>query len=373
MRVIVSGGGTGGHIYPALTLIRTIQKHISDAEFLYVGTNAGLESDIIPKEGLPFTAIDIQGFKRSLSPANLFRAGRAIAGVVKAMGIVKDFRPDVAIGTGGYVCGPILLAASLMGIPALIQEQNVVPGITNKILSKFVKKIAIGTKEAARLFPKDKVVFTGNPIRFEVMSAFREDGLKEFGLDPQKKTVLISGGSRGAQSINKAMTGVIRHYAGSSKVQILHVTGKSGYEEVLAAIGAAGINLGEATNIVVKPYLYNMPQAMAAADLAVFRAGAIGIAELTARGIPSILVPYPHAAENHQEFNARAIADKGAARMILDKDLTSERLLSTMAELLSEDAKLEKMRRASKMLGRPQAAEEIASMIIELAKGKEKA
>ena len=369
MRIIVSGGGTGGHIYPALTIVRAIQKKIPDAEFLYVGTKDGLEADIVPKEGLAFETVNIQGFKRSLTPENLVRGAQAFGGVVKAMSIVRRFKPDVAVGTGGYVCGPILLASSLMGIPTLIQEQNVMPGVTNRLLSRFVSCIAMGTKEAAEHFPKGKRVFTGNPIREEVMKARSEDGKKMFGLDPKAKTVLVSGGSRGARSINRAMIGVLAHYAGRSGVQILHVTGKVGYDETLENLREAGVDLSAAGNLFIEPYLYNMPQALACADVAVFRAGAIGIAELTARGVPSVLVPYPFAAANHQEMNARAIASAGAARMILDRELTAERLLSVLAELLSEDAKLKRMAKAAKKLGRPKAADEIASRVIRLAKG----
>ena len=370
MRIIVSGGGTGGHIYPALTIVRAIQKKIPDAEFLYVGTKDGLEADIVPKEGLAFETVNIQGFKRSLTPENLVRGAQAFGGVVKAMGIVRRFRPDVAVGTGGYVCGPILLASSLMGIPTLIQEQNVMPGVTNRLLARFVSCIAMGTKEAAEHFPKGKRVFTGNPIREEVMRARSEDGKEMFGLDPKAKTVLVSGGSRGARSINRAMVGVLAHYAGRDGVQILHVTGKAGYDETMQSLKETGVDLDAAGNLFVEPYLYNMPQALACADVAVFRAGAIGIAELTARGVPSILVPYPFAAANHQEMNARAIATAGAARMILDRELTAERLLSVLAELLSEDAKLKRMAKAAKKLGRPKAADEIASRVIRLARGK---
>ncbi len=370
MRIIVSGGGTGGHIYPALTIVRAIQKKIPDAEFLYVGTKDGLEADIVPKEGIPFETVNIQGFKRSLTPENLVRGAQAFGGVVKAMGIVRRFRPDVAVGTGGYVCGPILLASSLLGIPTLIQEQNVMPGVTNRLLARFVSCIAMGTKEAAAHFPKGKRVFTGNPIREDVMRARSEDGKKMFGLDPKAKTVLVSGGSRGARSINRAMVGVLSHYACRDGVQILHVTGKAGYDETMERLKEAGVDLEAAGNLFVEPYLYNMPQALACADVAVFRAGAIGIAELTARGVPSILVPYPFAAANHQEMNARAVATAGAARMILDRELTAERLLSVLAELLSEDAKLKRMAKAAKKLGRPKAADEIASRVIRLARGK---
>ena len=372
MKIIVSGGGTGGHIYPAVTLIRTIQQKVKDLEVLYVGTRAGLEADIIPKEGFPFATVDIRGFERHLTLVNFKRAGKAMCGVVKAARIVKKFRPDAVIGTGGYVCGPILMAASLLHVPTLIQEQNVIPGITNKILAKFVTKIAAGSREAAVHFPADKVTFTGNPIRSEVLSARREAGYEAFGFDPGKRTVLVSGGSRGARSINRAMVGVLKYYAGNPEVQILHVTGKTEYEDIRQRIAAAGIDLSAAKNLLVKPYLYNMPQAMAMADLAVFRAGATGIAELTARGIPAILVPYPYAAENHQEFNARELENAGAARMILNRELSAERLLSVMAELLSEPEKLAAMSAASRELGRPQAADTIAEMILAMAQNKER-
>ncbi|WP_432647949.1 UDP-N-acetylglucosamine--N-acetylmuramyl-(pentapeptide) pyrophosphoryl-undecaprenol N-acetylglucosamine transferase, partial [Mitsuokella sp.] len=282
---------------------------------------------------------------------------------------VHKFQPDVVIGTGGYVCGPILLAASLMHIPTLIQEQNVVPGITNKILSKFVTKIAAGTEEAMKHFPADKVVFTGNPIRSEVLSAQREDGAAAFGFDPKKKTVLVSGGSRGARAINQAMIGVLKHAADYPEVQFLHVTGKRGYQNVLEALAKEGVELSKCPHLLVKPYLYNMPQAMAMADLAIFRAGATGLAELTARGIPSILIPYPYAAENHQEHNAKALQDAGAARMILDRDLTAESLNAVLAELLSEPDKLQAMAKASRKMGRPQAASDIADIVLEIAKG----
>lgn len=372
MRIIVSGGGTGGHIYPAITILRTLQKKIKDMEVLYVGTSAGLEADIVPREGINFKTIELQGFKRSLSIDNIFRAGKAIAGVFKARSIVKEFKPDVVIGTGGYVCGPILMAAALMGIPVLVQEQNVFPGVTNKILSKFAKCIATGSYEAVKYFPEGKTVFTGNPIRSDVMEAKADEGYKTFGLDPDKKTILVSGGSRGARSINIAMTDVLKAYADSEDVQILHVTGKGEYEDTLKRINEAGIDLEKSTHLQVKPYLYNMPQAMAVADLAVFRAGATGLAELTARGIPAILIPYPYAAENHQEYNARAVEKADAARVILNKDLADNTiLLDTINELIGNERKLRKMAAASKMLGRPQAADDIADIIIKLAENKQ--
>ena len=366
MRIIVSGGGTGGHIYPAITIINTIREKCPEAEFLYVGTPHGLEADIVPKEGLPFATVDLQGFERRLTPRNLLRAGRAMAAVAKAAKIVRDFRPDVVIGTGGYVCGPILMAASLKHIPTMVQEQNVLPGITNKLLSRFVSRIAVGSEAALPYFPAEKTVYTGNPIRRAVMEANREEGARAFGFDPAKKTVLISGGSRGARAINRAMIGVLVKAAENPQVQMLHATGAKEYDDVISRLKEAGLSeLPE--HIKVVPYLYNMPQAQALADLAVFRAGATGLSELTARGIPSILVPYPYAAENHQEFNARALEKEGAARVILNKDLTAGTLGAALEELLADEEGLKAMSEASRKLGKPEAADEIAEMVLTLA------
>ena len=367
----MSGGGTGGHIYPALTLIRTIKERMPEAEFLYVGTEQGLESDIIPKEGIEFEALELSGgFERHFTLENIKRAARAIIGVKKAAEIIKRYKPDVVVGTGGYVCGPILLAASLEKVPTLIQEQNVVAGITNKILSKFVNKIAVGSERALKYFPREKTIYTGNPIRREVLKARREEGLAYFKFEEKKPVVLISGGSRGARSINKAMIKILMEEAAEPKVQYLHVTGKGEYESVISELRGSGLELEELRHIRVEPYVYNMPQALAMADLVVYRAGATGIAELTARGVPAILIPYPYAAENHQEYNARELEEAGAARMILNKELTAERLGKTIKELLSKPEELREMSEASVKLGRPQAAEEISMQIIQLGSGR---
>ncbi|MBR2518168.1 MAG: undecaprenyldiphospho-muramoylpentapeptide beta-N-acetylglucosaminyltransferase [Selenomonadaceae bacterium] len=363
MRLIVSGGGTGGHIYPALTLIDAIKTKRPDAEFLYVGTKKGLEADIVPKAGINFTALNLEGgLERRFTLANISRAANAIWSIKHASDIVHDFKPNVVVGTGGYVCGPILLAASLMKVPTLIQEQNAVAGVTNKILSKFVTKIAVGTHDALKNFPAEKTVYTGNPIRSEVLAAKKSDGLKEFGFTADKPIVLISGGSRGARSINNAMIEVLKSAAQKNSAQFLHVTGKGEFDAVTEKL----TDVLDAPNIKVVPYLYNMPRAMAMADLAIFRAGATGLAELTARGVPSILIPYPFAAENHQEFNARALVEAGAARMILNKDLTAEILSAKIDELLTAPETLKKMSEASLSLGKPHAADEIAELILEL-------
>ena len=367
MRIIMVGGGTGGHIYPAITIARALQSEVKNCEVLFVGTKHGLEADIIPKEGFDFATIDICGFERKLSWNNVKTLGKIVGSLWQSWKIIRSFKPDLLIGTGGYTCGPVLLAGALMGIPALIQEQNVIPGITNKILAKFVNRVAVGYPEAASAFDDEKkVVVTGNPIRDNVVSITKNEGLEAFGLDPAKLTVLVSGGSRGARSINRAMEFVCRQIVERNDVQILHVTGQSEYNDVVGKYKQSNICGDSAGNIIVKPYLYNMPLALAAADIVVFRAGAVGLAEITARGIPSILIPYPYAAENHQEYNARVLEKAGAAVTIRDFELTGPVLYAAIVDLLDNRERLARMAAASKRLGRPQAARDIVRAALQL-------
>lgn len=368
MRIIMSGGGTGGHIYPAITIVRAIQKYIPSCEVLFIGTQQGLEADIIPQEGFEIRMIDVRGFERRLSLKNIQTIFKTIGSVWKSREIIRNFKPDIVIGTGGYVCGPVLLAASMMNIPTMIQEQNVIPGVTNKILSRFVDKIAVGYEEALTYFPyQEKGFVSGNPIRPEILSATREEGIIALGLDPAKRTILISGGSRGARSINQAMIEVYQQFAGREDIQLLHVTGQSEYNGIVGKLQECCIDTIKAGNIIITPYLYNMPLALAAADLAIFRAGAVGLAELTARGIPAILVPYPYAAENHQEFNARVMEQKGAAVVIRDAELTGNRLTNVISDLINSPKKLNEMAAASKKIGCPEAAETIAKIALAMA------
>jgi UDP-N-acetylglucosamine--N-acetylmuramyl-(pentapeptide) pyrophosphoryl-undecaprenol N-acetylglucosamine transferase len=373
MRVIISGGGTGGHIYPALAIANELERLVPGTQILFVGTEEGLEADIVPKEGYPFTTVSVAGLERRLSWQNVLTLGRTISGLWQSRAIIHEFQPDIVIGTGGYVCGPVLLMASLLRIPTLVQEQNAIPGVTNKILGRFVDKIAVGYGEASRYFAAaKKVVVTGNPIRSNVMGITRDEGEQELGLASGKITILVSGGSRGAQTINKAMIAVSKALAGRADIQVLHVTGKSDYNNIVGLYSQTGIEPEKSGNIIIRPYLYNMPHALAAADLAIFRAGAIGLAELTARGVPAILVPYPYAAENHQEHNARVLEKNGAAVIIRDAELTSELLLSVIESLLSDPQKRLAMAQASKRMGRPDAAVRIAEMAIVQARTKPK-
>ena len=335
MKIIVSGGGTGGHIYPALTIADTIKKLYPDAEIRFVGTTHGLEKDLVPRAGYPIDFIDVQGFKRSLSADTFRSVYKLFTGLGDAKKLLDTHKPDLVIGTGGYVCGPIVFLAAMKGIPACVQEQNALPGVTNKILSYFVKTIFLGYKEADKYF----------------------------------KGKAITGGSLGAASLNKAAFQLEKELSGRDDVQVLHATGKNHYEAYKKQIEEAG---GFQSNIRVSPYLYDMPMALAAADLAVFRAGAIGLAELTARGIPSILVPFPYATANHQEFNARALEAAGAALVILDRELNGDILQEKVERLLQHDEELRQMRLAAGRAGRPEAAVDIAKQAVALINTKKR-
>ena len=367
MNIMISGGGTGGHIYPALTIYKTLETMV-DANFLYVGTERGLESRIVPKEGIPFTTLPVQGLQRKLSLDTLVTAGKTLSSLWKANQLISDFKPDIVIGTGGYVCGPLLLAAALRGIPTLIQEQNVVPGITNKILSRFVDVVAVGYEEAAPHFPRaKKVIYTGNPVRPSVVTANREEARAYFGLQDDQTTILVAGGSRGARSINTAMQAVHEHYKGREDIKIIHATGTDEYRRVCEGLGIPEEDVYSPTSHIV-PYLDNMDMAMAASDMAIFRSGAIGLAELAVRGIPSILIPYPYAAADHQTFNAKAFVDAGASTMIVDKELDGTRLLQAVDAMLADWGCRERMAQATLQLGKPEAAIEIAKLALSIKK-----
>ena len=367
MNIMISGGGTGGHIYPALTIYKTLETMV-DANFLYIGTERGLESRIVPKEGIPFTTLPVQGLQRKLSLDTLVTAGKTLSSLWKANQLISDFKPDIVIGTGGYVCGPLLLAAALRGIPTLIQEQNVVPGITNKILSRFVDVVAVGYEEATPHFPSaKKVIYTGNPVRPSVVTANREEARVYFGLQDDQTAILVAGGSRGARSINTAMQAVHEHYKGREDIKIIHATGTDEYRRVCEGLGIQEGDVYSSTSHIV-PYLDNMDTAMAASDMAIFRSGAIGLAELAVRGIPSILIPYPYAAADHQTFNAKAFVDAGASTMIVDKELNGTRLLQAVDAMLADQRCRDRMAQATLQLGKPEAAIEIAKLAISIKK-----
>lgn len=365
-RVILSGGGTGGHIYPAITIAREIEE-LEKADILFVGTPNGMESTIIPKEGFAFRSLEASGLKRELTFENVKTIIRTMGSLWKARKILKDFRPDVVIGTGGYVCGPILLAAALSHIPTMVQEQNVIPGITNKILSRFVDKVALGYEAAKDRFPRpEKCIFTGNPVRKDVLSYQRHEARERLGINSDAFMILVTGGSRGARSINRAMIGVHKYFADIDNVCLYHVTGELDYERVKNALGNVhGDKYGKGSRIIT--YEYHMPMVLAAADLIICRAGAVSLAEIAAQKLPSILIPYPYAAEDHQTYNAEAFVNAGAAKMIIDKYISDKELIQDIEDLRGDPFVLESMAKAVEKLRKIDAGKEIAKMAIKLA------
>ena len=367
MKVIVTGGGTGGHIYPALAIAQGLQERKKDCQILYVGTHAGMEARLVPGAGFSFQGVSGQGLPRRLGLETVKTVGKSFKALWETKEILRKFKPDLVVGTGGYVSGPVVLTAALFGIPTLLHEQNALPGITNKILARFVKKVMVTFPDSIAHFGlSGKIVLVGLPVRPEIGKVSRGEGAKHFGLNPDKPTLLVTGGSRGARSLNQAMVSVLKHLEQRPEVQVIWATGKETYYETVKMLKDRGLRW-QRPEWRVMEYLRDMPQAYAAADLCVSRAGAASLAELMVAGKPSILVPYPYAAENHQEYNAKALVQAGAASLILDRELNGERLWQEVAALLGEPQKLKIMAEEAKKLAQPEALAKIVDLCLETA------
>lgn len=362
MRVIVTGGGTGGHIYPALAIAKGLLARDAQTKILYVGIRDGMEARLVPEAGLAFEGISGKGLPRSLSLDTIKVMGTSVKALWETKKILREFHPDLVVGTGGYVSGPVVLTAALFNIPTLLHEQNAMPGITNRILARFVRHIMLTFPESMERFGvKKKLELVGLPVRPEIGQVTRQDGAKKFGLSPDRLTMLVTGGSRGARSLNKAMTEVLEKLAPRRDVQVIWATGKATYEETMQLLKEKGVNWQRPEWRVLE-YLKDMPEALACSDLYIGRAGAASLAELMVAGIPSILVPYPYAAENHQEHNAQAIVHAGAAKLILDSELDGARLWKELDHLISQEGLLSTMRNASKSLAQPEALNKIIDL-----------
>ncbi|MBA4494246.1 undecaprenyldiphospho-muramoylpentapeptide beta-N-acetylglucosaminyltransferase [Paenactinomyces guangxiensis] len=362
---MLSGGGTGGHIYPALAIARAVKKRYPDVEIAYIGTEKGLESKIVPKEGnIQFYTVEIQGFRRSLSWENVNTIRKFLRAVRKSKQYIDEFKPDVVVGTGGYVSGPAVYAAHQMGIPTLIHEQNVVLGLTTKFLSRFVDVVAISLEESQKYLSRaHRILFTGNPRATEVVQANAAAGRKSLGItDPHRPIILIFGGSRGAKAINEAVLQMIPRMKELPQVQFVYVTGEVHYEEIRAKIPH-----DDCPNLDVLSFIYNMPDVLAATYLVVGRAGASTLAELTSLGLPSILIPSPYVTNNHQEANARWLEEQGASKMLLESECNGESLWEELKKIIENTEVHHAMSEAARRLGRPQAAEVLVDELEKIA------
>jgi len=363
MRVIIAGGGTGGHIFPGLAIAEEFKNRNERTEVIFVGTEYGIEARVIPREGYTIKFLRAEG----IVGVSVLKKIRAIIkmflSVIDSYRIIRTVRPDIVIGVGGYASGAIVFISSLMSIPTMILEQNSIPGLTNKILGKFVNAICTTYQESISFFPKAKTFLTGNPIRIHILKGDTDSGYKLFSLDRDLFTVFIFGGSSGARSINVTVIDALNYlYDLKDKIQFLHQTGISDYEktrELYRKYGFKG---------TITPFIYQMGEAYAVADLVISRAGATTLAELTALGKPALLIPYPYAAGHHQEMNARKLFEMGAARMILNSKLKGESLAQNIKELYMHETLRAEMQRNSRALGRPDAGAKAVDIAMSLIK-----
>jgi UDP-N-acetylglucosamine--N-acetylmuramyl-(pentapeptide) pyrophosphoryl-undecaprenol N-acetylglucosamine transferase len=361
-RVLISGGGTGGHIFPAIAIANEIKRRNPDAEILFVGAKGKMEMEKVPAAGYQIVGLTIAGLQRKLTASNLLLPFKLASSMLKARSVVRSFKPQVVIGVGGYASGPTLKAATMLRVPALIQEQNSFPGKTNKLLAKHVKSICTAYEGLERFFPKDKILLTGNPVRSEMVdiTGKREEAIAYYKLDPNKPVLVIIGGSLGARTLNES---VMQSYETlrNSGIQVLWQCGKLYIEDLRSRLEGK-----EADNIKLTMFIDRMDLAYALADVIISRAGAISVSELCIVGKPVILVPSPNVAEDHQTKNAMALVDKGAALLVKDQ-VAREELVPSALDLLSKEEEKRNLSQAIVSLAKPDATERIVDEIERIA------
>jgi UDP-N-acetylglucosamine--N-acetylmuramyl-(pentapeptide) pyrophosphoryl-undecaprenol N-acetylglucosamine transferase len=329
-------------------------------DLLYVGTAEGPEAAIVPRSGLPFRTVPSRKLSRKPTPGALLALGISAWGVLRAVGLLRSWKPDVVLGTGGYASAGIMFAAAVLRIPTVVHEANVAPGRVNRLLARLCSRIALTYDSSRRFFPAEKVVLTGLPVRPELQHADPTAALRAYGLDPNRPTLVISGGSGGAQSLNRAVLAALPELAARS-IQVVHQTGKSHYEEIVREAGTLPPGYHPLA------YVDDMPALLAAATLIVCRGGSSTLAEITALGLPAIVVPYPYAVADHQTFNAKALQEAGAAVLVPDGELDGPRLLQEVTGILDDPERLAQMRKSSRAQGQPDAARRVADLLLDLA------
>ncbi len=360
-RILFTGGGTGGHIYPAVAIAREVQRLAPDTEILFVGALGKMEMEKVPRAGFKIVGLPVSAFHRSLTLKNLLFPYKLLMSLVRARKIVRDFNPDLVVGTGGFASGPVLRVSTQKHIPVILQEQNAFPGVTNRLVAGKVNHICVAYPGMEKYFPGDKIVVTGNPVRTDlVLPADRHAAAFEsFGFSPEVPVILVFGGSLGARTLNHCMAAAARRLA-AAPVQIIWQTGTNFVAEAKASVENAG-----AGNIRVHDFIYNMDEAYAIASLAVCRSGAITLSELAVVGKPALLVPFPAAAEDHQTKNAKVFTSAGAAQMISDAE-AGNKLINKMMELIDDKRALAEMAKNMSTLAKPNATLTIASLALKL-------
>jgi len=361
----VGGGGTGGHVFPAIAIADALKERDPETVFLFVGARGKLEMEKVPEAGYPIEGLPVAGFQRRLTVKNITFFFKLLASMLRSRRIIRNFRPDVALGVGGYASGPILKAAARKGIPIVIQEQNSYAGVTNRLLARSARAICVAYENMDRYFPSGRIVITGNPVRRQLVGLEEnlQESLKEFHLEAGKKLCLVVGGSLGARTLNRSfMAGMEK--LDRADIQILWQCGRYYHEEVEKKVADSGLS-----NVRVLPFISRMDLAYGAADLIVSRAGAISISELCLAGKPVILVPSPNVAEDHQTHNAEALVRKSAALMVSDSE-AEEHLVDTMLGLLDDDKLRKELSQHIKKLGIPDASQRIAGEVYKILEEK---
>jgi UDP-N-acetylglucosamine--N-acetylmuramyl-(pentapeptide) pyrophosphoryl-undecaprenol N-acetylglucosamine transferase len=372
LRVLIAAGGSGGHVFPGLALAQTLTERDPTTVVRFAGTPRGIETRAVPEAGFPLDLLPIQPLFRRLAAATVAAPFAAVHGTLAAERLIRRHGFDVVCGMGAYVTLPVAVGAWRAGVPVVLHEQNAVPGIANRLAARVARTVALGVAEAAAAFavPTGRTAVVGNPVRPELArldrAALRGQGLAAFGLDPERRTLLVFGGSHGASSINQALIAATPHWPRPTAVQVLHACGRQAEREVRAAWAAAD-PAGRGLAVRVVPFVDRMDLAYAAADLALTRAGASTIAELTAAGVPAVMVPLPHATAHHQAANARAVAAAAAAVVVQDGHLEGSSLAATAAPLLADRERLAAMAAAMRGLGHPAAAGALAALVVEAA------
>ncbi len=362
MRVIISGGGTGGHIFPAISIANAIKEKLPNAKILFVGAQGKMEMEKVPDAGYEIVGLPVAGFQRKLTLKNLSFPFKLINSLSKARKVVKDFSPDVAVGVGGYASGPVLRVASNNGVPCLLQEQNSFPGVTNRILSKKAAKICVAYDKMDRFFEADKIILTGNPVRSNLISSVDKKQASEFwNLSADKKTILVIGGSLGARSVNNGILHGIAKLP--DDCQMIWQTGKFYFEEMKAALPKSLKD-----KVIVTDFISRMDMAFAMADVVVSRAGAGTISELAILGKSTIFVPSPNVSEDHQTKNAMALVEKEAAILVKDNDVDA--IIHEASALAMDEVKTKQLSENIKLMAKPEAAIDIANEVIKLAQSK---
>ncbi|UPL50115.1 undecaprenyldiphospho-muramoylpentapeptide beta-N-acetylglucosaminyltransferase [Hymenobacter sublimis] len=359
MKLIISGGGTGGHIFPAVAIANEVRRRHPEAEILFVGANGRMEMTRVPEAGYEIVGLDITGLQRRLSPQNLLFPIRVMRAVRKAGKLIEKFRPDAVVGVGGYASAPVLLAATSRGIPALIQEQNSYAGLVNKLLARRVERICVAYPGMEKFFPAEKMVLTGNPVRTEIADGQRAEALSFFGLAPDRPVVLVIGGSLGARTLNQATAAALPRLR-EAGVQLLWQTGKAYFPEAQQQAAPFASH-----NLQALEFVRRMDLAYAAADVVISRAGALSVSELCLTGKPSILVPSPNVAEDHQTKNALALVQRNAALLVTDAE-APVRLYDEAFVLLADPNRLAELSRNAHQMAYPRATTTIVDELLTL-------